>query len=251
MKKGVLFLLFGLIFLVSCANVDKEIVCESPYIRFADSCCLDADANKICDNDETTTTTVLQSTETTLPGETTTTTLAVEDLPRGNLIGKENANLTVEVYADISEISTAQFYEQIIDKLRTDYYQTDYVNNGKAAFRFYHAPSKFDYGLNVALATECASDQGAWKSYLVLVLKNPDLLDNGNLKWYARALSLDTARFNSCFDSKKYLDRVNEDYAKSIGVGYEDIHVYYIGEDRYELPMSLSKFKDELNKKLV
>ncbi len=31
------------------------IVCNSPYIRFEDSCCLDKDSNRICDNDETVT----------------------------------------------------------------------------------------------------------------------------------------------------------------------------------------------------
>jgi len=30
----------------------KGVVCESPYIRFEDGCCLDKDDNKICDNDE-------------------------------------------------------------------------------------------------------------------------------------------------------------------------------------------------------
>jgi len=34
-------------------NQSDNIVCNAPYIRFADTCCLDANSNNICDNDET------------------------------------------------------------------------------------------------------------------------------------------------------------------------------------------------------
>ncbi|MBU1974826.1 MAG: hypothetical protein KKG59_00305 [Nanoarchaeota archaeon] len=68
MKKIIiLFLSLSIIFLVACQDVDlskvsdedlgrlaeKAIVCEEPYMRFGTSCCLDQDANKICDEDET------------------------------------------------------------------------------------------------------------------------------------------------------------------------------------------------------
>tara|TARA_Y100000310_G_scaffold336888_1_gene422586 strand:- start:3096 stop:4043 length:948 start_codon:yes stop_codon:yes gene_type:complete len=33
-------------------NIDKLIVCDSPYIRYGSSCCLDQNENNICDNDE-------------------------------------------------------------------------------------------------------------------------------------------------------------------------------------------------------
>ncbi len=37
---------------ISEEDVNKIIVCKEPYIRFAASCCLDKNNNKICDNDE-------------------------------------------------------------------------------------------------------------------------------------------------------------------------------------------------------
>lgn len=37
---------------VSKEDIDKVIVCEKPYIRFASTCCLDQNNNKICDKDE-------------------------------------------------------------------------------------------------------------------------------------------------------------------------------------------------------
>jgi len=52
-------LLLGVFLIAGCGsitgNVVKDIiVCEEPYIRYADSCCLDQNFNKICDNDEQT-----------------------------------------------------------------------------------------------------------------------------------------------------------------------------------------------------
>ena len=37
---------------VNKADIDKVIVCNDPYMRFAFGCCLDKDKNKICDNDQ-------------------------------------------------------------------------------------------------------------------------------------------------------------------------------------------------------
>ena len=42
------YILILLIFLVGC----QQIVCETPYIRFEQSCCLDTDSNLVCDEDE-------------------------------------------------------------------------------------------------------------------------------------------------------------------------------------------------------
>ena len=44
-------LLVILIFLTGCFN--QEIICNKPYILVGDKCCLDANDNKICDQDET------------------------------------------------------------------------------------------------------------------------------------------------------------------------------------------------------
>ncbi|MBI2105884.1 hypothetical protein HYT56_03545 [Candidatus Woesearchaeota archaeon] len=37
---------------IASENIDKLVVCESPYIRFGTGCCLDQNNNKVCDNDE-------------------------------------------------------------------------------------------------------------------------------------------------------------------------------------------------------
>jgi hypothetical protein len=63
--KNVLLIGLLLLILVSSGCLDSpasqqvtpEIVCNSPYIRFGSTCCLDQNSDNVCDNDETTATT--------------------------------------------------------------------------------------------------------------------------------------------------------------------------------------------------
>lgn len=60
MKKDFLLiiLIFIIVLVTACENIsiptwnNKEIVCNPPYIRYSDDCCLDANDNKICDEDD-------------------------------------------------------------------------------------------------------------------------------------------------------------------------------------------------------
>jgi len=249
MRRGVfIFLLLVTVLVTSCGqsqDTSENVVCNAPYIRFGPSCCLDANANGICDTDERGSDNQPSApdvSESSLPVED----IEPFDLPRENIIGDKSAKVIITEYADASNTFTNKFYEQIIEKIKEDY-----IDTGKVAFVYYHAPSKYPNGLTVARAIECASDQGGWKPYYTLVMRNPDLLDNGSLKWYARSLNLNTDRFNSCIDSDKHTDRVKGDYEQAKAVGYEDVHIYFINEDKYNLPMILKDFKKKLDAKLA
>ena len=78
-----LSLLVSVIVLSGClqtTSTTENVVCNTPYIRYAGRCCLDHNGNGICDNDETTTmpptTTLLPTTSTTLKPSGVTTTSA-------------------------------------------------------------------------------------------------------------------------------------------------------------------------------
>ncbi|MBW2992755.1 hypothetical protein KY345_06070 [Candidatus Woesearchaeota archaeon] len=53
-------ILILVILLAGCAG---ETECESPYMKFGDSCCLDRDDNKICDSHETVQQTIIEEKE--------------------------------------------------------------------------------------------------------------------------------------------------------------------------------------------
>jgi len=61
-----------LVALSACCISNQNPVCNSPYILVGTDCCLDRNANKICDTDDTTTTILTTTTTTTTTRQTTT-----------------------------------------------------------------------------------------------------------------------------------------------------------------------------------
>lgn len=81
-------------------------VCNKPYIRVANDCCLDKNDNRICDRDEATTTTTKPATTTS--SSTTTSLPPQEDRPpaRGELIKLELSSPEVYVGENVKVIGT-------------------------------------------------------------------------------------------------------------------------------------------------
>lgn len=225
MKKwGVLFLVAALVFMVFVSSCKTAVVCNEPYIRHAEGCCLDRDGSNVCDADEdlleaglvepekiaTTTTIEPQPLQPPQPR-------VVVENARSNYLGKKDAKIAVEVYGDVADLYTTQFYEQVIQKT-----EIDYVDTGKVVVWFFHAPGISSLSRNAAEASECGGEQGKFFAYYVLVLKNPAHLDVEYLEDYARRLFLDKEQFNRCLSSGKYALRVQEDYELAKKAGFED-----------------------------
>jgi len=214
----IFFLLLIVVFLSSCKS---EVVCNQPYIRNAEGCCLDRDGNGICDADEdlreaglaedyATTTTLLQQVQPSQPR------VQVESA-RSNYLGKKNADVVVEVYGDVADLYTTQFYEQVIQKT-----EIDYVDVGKVVVWFFHAPGVSSRSRKAAEAVECGGEQGKFFAYYLLILKNQAHLDRDDLTEYARRLFMDREKFNACLNAGRYALRVQGDYEQAKKMGFED-----------------------------
>jgi protein-disulfide isomerase len=72
-----------------------------------------------------------------------------------------------------------------------------------------------------AEAAHCARDQGKFWEYHDVLFANQQALQPEALKKYAADLGLNTATFNTCLDTAKYGDRVQEQMGigNSLGVG--------------------------------
>ena len=85
MKKIIFFpiILFLVLLISGCV---QQVICDPPYILVGTECCLDVNENKICDVDETTTTTVattvVTTTETTIPTTSPTTMITTTLIPQ-------------------------------------------------------------------------------------------------------------------------------------------------------------------------
>lgn len=101
-------------------------------------------------------------------------------------------------------------------------------------------PALRQESVNLALAAHCAGEQNRfWQMHDKLFEKQDELLNlginniNPYLKNLALELSLNTANFNQCLDEKKYLYRLNDDFADAEFLGVEGTPTWFI--NRYKI----------------
>jgi protein-disulfide isomerase len=100
-----------------------------------------------------------------------------------------------------------------------------YIDEGTVRFGYQHFVFLGEQSIWAAEASECAADQGAFWEYhdrLVerVAIEQQRDFTRENLKAFAAELGLDTEAFNSCMDTGKYAELVqNEtDAAQQLGV---------------------------------
>ncbi|MEK7451064.1 MAG: DsbA family protein [Patescibacteria group bacterium] len=129
------------------------------------------------------------------------------------VLGSKNAKVTVVEFADFQCPFCERWFKDVEANLIKDY-----VNTGKVKFAFRHFAFLGDESTWAAEASECANEQGKFWEFHDYLFKNQGPERSGTfakdkLKGFAQALSLDTAKFNSCLDSDKYAKNVTDDQA--------------------------------------
>ncbi len=146
------------------------------------------------------------------------------------VLGDPNASVTLVVYEDFQCPWCGKIHKEAEKALREKYLPTGKVNLVYRDFSFLgtfvnpYVASK-DESSNAAQAARCAGDQGKFWEYHDYLFDHQNGENKGNfsvpnLKSFARILTLDTASFNQCLDSNKYLPAVNasNDQGKIAGV---------------------------------
>jgi protein-disulfide isomerase len=141
-----------------------------------------------------------------------------------NAMGDPNAPIKIEEFADFQCPYCEQFHTQTEPLLRQYY-----IDTGKAQF-VYRSMGNFvsdniarakgtpatTESRDSALAAYCAGDQDKfWQMHAHLFAnvlgEDAGSFTDRRLKAIAKTSGLDTAAFNSCYDSGKYLDRIEQD----------------------------------------
>lgn len=94
--------------------------------------------------------------------------------------------------------------------------ESSYVESGKVSMAFKHFPVVGPDSKPVAMASQCANDQGMFWEFHDELYNNQGHENSGwanrdNLKQIASNMGLDTQSFNSCLDSNKYESLVEND----------------------------------------
>lgn len=136
-----------------------------------------------------------------------------------NSMGDPNAPITIEEFSDFQCPFCERFHQETEPLLRQYY-----IDTGKVRF-IYRSMGNWVSGnigggtesQDAALAAYCAGEQNKfWEMHAHLFAnvlgENAGSFTDKRLKAIAEKIGLDTAQFNSCYDSGKYADRVQQDF---------------------------------------
>jgi protein-disulfide isomerase len=139
-----------------------------------------------------------------------------------HVFGDPNAEIVIVEYSDFECPFCSNFHKTM------DQVMTDYAASGKVAWVYRHFPLDQIHkdARPAAEASECVADLGGndafWKYSKLLFDNSPASLSTENLKSNALSLGINEADFNSCVDSGKFRDRVEDNYQSGLELAKND-----------------------------
>jgi protein-disulfide isomerase len=103
-----------------------------------------------------------------------------------------------------------------------------YIQTGQAVLVFKHLPNRGFDSMGAHLAAQCTNDQGKFWQFYKLLYENQQGIDSGwvneeNLKKFASQIpGLEMGQFNSCFNSQKYKEFIDNDVKLANSQGFFD-----------------------------
>jgi len=149
------------------------------------------------------------------------------DLAGFQMLGSNDAPLTLVEFTDYQCPFCRQFHVNVFSELKKNY-----IDTGKV--RFYSRDLPLDQihpnAVRAAQAARCAADQNQFWKMRDLMGANPDKLDLENLVLEAGTLKMDTKAFRGCIDSQKYKEAVQTDYLEAMKIGAEATPTFVLGK---------------------
>jgi len=163
--------------------------------------------------------------------------------------GAEDAPVTIIEFADFRCGFCLRHFVQTLPTL-----EEEYIATGKVRYVFRNFPILGVQSRWAALAAECAHEQGYFWEYhdklFALAQEGQELL-RSRLKSVAAELGLDSTQFESCLDSSKYLDEVQEDLAAGQGVGVTGTPAFLINGQLLVGAHPIAKFRELIEQELA
>jgi protein-disulfide isomerase len=146
--------------------------------------------------------------------------VSVDDDPA---LGPADAKVTIIEFGDFECPGCGSFNTQTLPQILSNY-----GDRVRFVFRDFPLTGSHQYALKAAEAADCANEQGAYWKYHDLLYNNQSALDDASLKNYAASLGLDTATFNQCLDTDKYMSEIQKDYQDGITAGVQGTPGFFI-----------------------
>ncbi len=142
----------------------------------------------------------------------------------GTQIGDPNAPVRVDIWEDFQCPACVNYTESIEPLIIQNYVET-----GEVVYTFHHYAFLDSYSTTkesqqAANASMCASEQGRFWDYHVLLYKNWNGENQGaftdkRLIAFAETLDLDMGDFKACFNENRYKDQIDADFQAGVDMG--------------------------------
>lgn len=166
------------------------------------------------------------------------------------ILGNPDAPVTLVEFGDFQCPFCKRLFEaaekEIIEK---------YVKTGKVKFVYRDFPLTSIHAMaqKSAEASECADEQDKFWPYHDLLYERQDRLSVENFKAWARELGLNGARFDSCLDTGKYKEEVENDFRAGQQAGVSGTPASFVNGRIITGAVPFAQFEtiieEELNKK--
>jgi len=177
-----------------------------------------------------------------------------------NAMGDPDAPIKIEEFSDFQCPYCARFYQETESQIANSYVADGTVHFVYRSFGNFIGPES----KAAAEAAYCAGDQNKfWEYHDILFAnqtgENVGAFSDRRLAAFAEALSLDMDAFNSCFNSGKHADRVEQDYQDGAAAGVTGTPAFLItytvnGEEKHRFiagAYPFSEFQTQIEEALV
>jgi protein-disulfide isomerase len=162
------------------------------------------------------------------------------------ILGDPNAPVTIIEYSDYQCPFCKRFFDESETVLRKDYIETGKV---KMIYRDFPLPGH-PYAMPAAEAANCAKDQGKFWAYHDLIFKNQNNLATIDYLKLAEELKMNTSDFKNCLDSKKYTQKIQNDYNSGSNIGVNGTPTFFINGKQIVGAQPYSAFKNAIDQEL-
>lgn len=184
------------------------------------------------------------------------------EIPKDNdpMLGDPNAPISIIEFSNYQCQFCARFYSDTLPLLKSQYIETGKVN---LIYRDFPIQKINSNAMPTALASECANEQGKFWEYHDMLFETQDTwkqnksdLLNLTLKQFAKELNLNQEQFDSCLDSGKYAEEVNQDVEDGRKYVVSGTPTFFVGNEEIGYSsifgaQSFSDFRIMIDEKLT
>ncbi len=170
-------------------------------------------------------------------------------------LGEAKAPVTLVIFSDMQCPFCRSFYANAYQDIKREY-----VDSGKVKIYFRHFPlATHATARKSAEALSCANDQGFMWQFHDLMFDKQQEIDSRNtveysvddIKDWARDLPLNTAMFDTCLDSGKYIQAVEQDMQDGLIAGINGTPSIFINDSRIIGSQPFEAYRALIDQKLA